>query len=85
MFLCKSIKDVYSCTNYYQYSVIKTNAYNLYHFSGLNMFVSEQLPRRTIPHRTVFGPNEWFYSAIVVLVGVVVMCDSHRDCGPGGR
>ena len=31
--------------------------------------VSGQLPRRTIPHRTGFGPDEWFYSVVVVLVG----------------
>ena len=31
--------------------------------------VSGQLPRRTIPHRTGFGPYEWFYSVVVVLVG----------------
>ena len=29
--------------------------------------VSGQLPRRTIPHRTGFGPDEWFYSVVVVL------------------
>ena len=32
-------------------------------------FVTGQLPRRTIPHRTGFGPDEWFYSVVVVLVG----------------
>ena len=26
-------------------------------------------PRRTIPHRTGFGPDEWFYSVVVVPVG----------------
>ena len=31
--------------------------------------VSGQLPRRTIPHRTGIGPDEWFYSVVVVLVG----------------
>ena len=31
--------------------------------------VSGQLPRRTISHRTGFGPEEWFYSVVVVLVG----------------
>ena len=31
--------------------------------------ISRQLPRRTIPHRTGFGPDEWFYSVVVVLVG----------------
>ena len=31
--------------------------------------VSGQLPRRTIPRRTGFGPDEWFYSVVVVLVG----------------
>ena len=34
-----------------------------------NKHVSGQLPRRTIPHRTGFGPEEWFYSVVVVLVG----------------
>ena len=24
---------------------------------------------RPIPHRTGFGPDEWFYSVVVVLVG----------------
>ena len=33
------------------------------------IFVSGQLPRRTIPHRTGLGPDEWFYSVVVVLVG----------------
>ena len=34
------------------------------------LFVSGQLPRRTIPHRTGFGPDpQWFYSVVVVLVG----------------
>ena len=32
-------------------------------------YVSGQLPRRSIPHRTGFGPDEWFYSVVVVLVG----------------
>ena len=36
---------------------------------GLILAVSRQLPRRTIPHRTGFGPDEWFYSVVVVLVG----------------
>ena len=31
--------------------------------------VPGQLPKRTIPHRTGFGPDEWFYSVVVVLVG----------------
>ena len=34
--------------------------------------VSGQLPRRTIPPTplpTGFGPEEWFYSMVVVLVG----------------
>ena len=31
--------------------------------------VSGQLPRRTIPHRTGFGPDEWCYSVVVVLLG----------------
>ena len=31
--------------------------------------VSGQLPRRTTPHLTGFGPDEWFYSVVVVLVG----------------
>ena len=34
--------------------------------------VSGQLPRSTIPHRTGFGLDEWFYSVVVVLVGVVL-------------
>ena len=25
--------------------------------------------RRTIPYHTGFGPDEWFYSVVVVLVG----------------
>ena len=29
----------------------------------------DKLPRRTILHRTGFGPDEWFYSVVVVLVG----------------
>ena len=39
--------------------------------SGMNALfsVSGQLPRRTIPHHTGFGPEEWFYSVVVVLVG----------------
>ena len=32
-------------------------------------YVFGQLPRRTISHRTGFGPDEWFYSVVVVLVG----------------
>ena len=35
----------------------------------VHITVSGQLPRRTIPHRTGFGPDEWFYSVVVVLVG----------------
>ena len=31
--------------------------------------VSGQLPTRTIPHRTGIGPDEWFYSVVVVLAG----------------
>ena len=34
-----------------------------------NIIVSGQLPTRTIPHRTGIGPDEWFYSVVVVLVG----------------
>ena len=30
--------------------------------------VSGQLPRRTIPHRTGFGPDEGFYSVVVILI-----------------
>ena len=49
----------------------------------MNIIVSGQLPRRTIPHRTGFGPEEWFYSVVVVLVGS--WGNSPRDCGPGGQ
>ena len=38
-------------------------------YPDFNSFISGQLPRRTIPHRTGFGPDEWFYSVVVVLVG----------------
>ena len=44
-------------------------------FGAFNCFdivvetVSGQLPRRTIPHWTGFGPDKWFYSVVVVLVG----------------
>ena len=31
--------------------------------------VSGQLPTGTIPHRTGIGPDEWFYSVVVALVG----------------
>ena len=31
--------------------------------------LSGQLSRRTIPHRIGFGPDDWFYSVVVVLVG----------------
>ena len=31
--------------------------------------ISAQLPTRTIPHHTGIGPDEWFYSMVVVLVG----------------
>ena len=37
--------------------------------------VAGQLPTRTIPHCTSIGPDEWFYSVVVVLV---------RSC-PGGE
>ena len=38
------------------------------------------IAQRRIPHSTGFGPDEWLYSAVVVLVG-----NSPRDCGPGGQ
>ena len=48
--------------------------------------VSGQLPTRTIPHRTGFGPDEWFYSVVVVLVGSCPMVgNSPRDSGPSGQ
>ena len=31
--------------------------------------ISGQLPTRTIPHSTDIGPDEWFYSVLVVLMG----------------
>ena len=42
--------------------------------------VSGQLPTRTIPHCTGIGPDEWFYSVVVVLVG-----NSPNDHGPVGQ
>ena len=41
--------------------------------------VSGQLPTRTIPHHVDIGPDEWFYSLVMVLVG-----SSPRDRGPVG-
>ena len=46
---------------------------------------SGQLPTRTILHHTGIGPDEWFYSVVVVLVGVVLVGNSPRDRGPGGQ
>ena len=31
--------------------------------------ISGQLPTRTIPFRTGIGPDDWFYSVVVALVG----------------
>ena len=43
------------------------------HLNLLNVFifslVSRQLPTRTIPHHVDIGPDEWFYSFLMVLVG----------------
>ena len=42
----------------------------VFSFSSVEpFFISGQLPTRTIPHRTGIGPDEWFYSVVVVLVG----------------
>ena len=42
---------------------------SIIHEIHITITVSGQLPRRTIPHRTGFGPDEWIYSVVVVLVG----------------
>ena len=40
------------------------------HRTGMSLVTyPDKFPRRTIPHRTGFGPDDWFYSVVVVLVG----------------
>ena len=43
--------------------------YSIQCYIYILLIVSGQLPRRTIPHCTGCGPDEWLYSVVVVLVG----------------
>ena len=54
----------------------------IFRYLTLFVVVSGQLPTRTIPHRTGIGPDEWFYSVVVVLVGIVLAVNSPRDHAP---